>query len=117
MNDHVTGNSRPNSPSPPGCSLSRGQVRGQRHLGHCLRLRRGALPDLHQEPGRRDLLPGGQDRRHHLPPAGPPQEVLAPSTGLHHGRGGHHRRPLGRLLPGDSRQEAARDYGGRYQVS
>ena len=99
-----------------GWTVSAGKIRSQRHLGHCVCLRCWALPHRYQEPGGRHLLPGGQDRRHHLPPAGPAQGLLAPCSRLHHGRGGHNCRLPRCLLPGDSREETPWDDGRCYQV-
>ena len=68
-------------------------------LCHCVCLHCRDVPHCDQEPGSWHLLHGGQDRGHHLPPAGPAQGVLAPSTCLHHGGGCNHCWCAGCLLP------------------
>ena len=93
-----------------------GQIRSQRYLGHRLRLRCWALPHRNQEPGGGDLLPGGQDRWHHLPPAGPSEEVLAARSGLHHGGRGNNCRLPCCPLPWDPREKTSWDHGWCHQV-
>ena len=61
------------SPLTTGITLPPRQVRGQRSLGDCVRLHGRDVPHSDQEPGGGNLLPGGQDRRRHQPPARPPQ--------------------------------------------
>ena len=82
-----------------GWTVTAGKIRSQRYLGHCLCLCCRALSHRHQEPGGRHLLPGGQDWRHHLPPAGPSKAVLAASSGLHHGGRGNNCWLPGRPVP------------------
>ena len=62
---------RSKSPLTPGITLPPRQVRGQRSLGDCVRLHGRDVPHCDQEPGGGNLLPGGQDRRRHQPPARP----------------------------------------------
>ena len=103
----AAGNHRPKPAAAPGHPLAVRQVRSGRLFRHRVRLHGGDVPHSDQEPGRGLLLPGGQDRRHPLPPAGPAEGLLAARPGFHHGGGGNLRWGPRNILPGDSRGETS----------
>jgi len=85
------------------------QVRGQRHLGDCVRLHGGDVPHSDQEPGGGNMLPGGQGGWRHQSPPRPPQGLLAPRSRLHHGCCGNTCRSARSILPRDFGRKTPRD--------